>query len=166
MTMTHDADNVTAAFESAEVGSFWRFTLRSLDGFMKIVDDLSVDELNWQPPSPDANSIYALATHTLGNVRMHVFRVLLGQTIDRDRDGEFRSVADDSNVPIPAWPALRAEVETALESLPPEAMDQTFEHPVFGPLSGREVMMVMMRHTSEHLGHVELTRDLIVSARS
>ncbi len=162
--MTHDGD--VAAFASAEVGSFWRFTLRSLDGFMEIVESLTVDELNWRPPAPDANSIYALTTHTLGNVRMHVFRVLLDQTIDRDRDGEFRSVADPSNVPIPAWPVLRAEVEAALGALPPEAMNRTFEHPVFGSITGREVLMVMMRHTAEHHGHVELTRDLIVAART
>ncbi len=162
--MTHE--KAAVSFASAEVGSFWRFTLRSLDGFMEIVDGLTVGELNWRPPAPDTNSIYALTAHTLGNVRMHVFRVLLGQTIDRDRDGEFRSVADASNVPIPAWPTLRSEVETALRGLPPEAMDRSFEHPVFGPLTGREVLMVMMRHTAEHLGHVELTRDLIVAARA
>ncbi len=161
--MTHEIDR--SRFASEEVASFWRFTLRSLDGFMEIVDSLTVEELNWRPPSPDANSIYALAAHTLGNVRMHVFRVLLGQTIDRDRDGEFRSVADASNVPIPGWAALRAEVETALGALPPDAIDRTFEHPVFGPLTGREVLMVMMRHTAEHHGHVGLTRDLIVAAR-
>jgi len=162
--MTHDIEG--AAFASAEVGSFWRFTLRSLDGFMEIVDGLTVDELNWRPPAPDTNTIYALTAHTLGNVRMHVFRVLLGQTIDRDRDGEFRSVADASNVPIPAWPTLRSKVETALRGLPPEAMDRSCDHPVFGPLTGREVLMVMMRHTAEHHGHVELTRDLIVAARA
>ncbi len=162
--MTHEKEAV--AFASVEVGSFWRFTLRSLDGFMEIVESLTVDELNWRPPAPDSNTIYALTAHTLGNVRMHVFRVLLGQTIDRERDGEFRSVADASNVPIPAWPALRAEVEAALGELPPEAMDRSFDHPVFGPLTGREVLMVMMRHTAEHLGHVELTRDLIVAARA
>ena len=162
--MTHDIEG--AAFASAEVGSFWRFTLRSLDGFMEIVDGLTVDELNWRPPAPDTNTIYALTAHTLGNVRMHVFRVLLGQTIDRDRDGEFRSVADASNVPIPAWPTLRSKVEAALGELPPEAMDRSFDHPVFGPLTGREVLMVMMRHTAEHHGHVELTRDLIVAARA
>lgn len=162
--MTHDND--AAEFASAEVGSFWRFTLRSLDGFMEIVDSLSVDELNWRPPAPETNSIYALTSHTLGNVRMHVYRVLLGQPIDRDRDGELRSVADASNVPIPAWPALRSGVEAALKELPPETMDRSFDHPVFGPLSGRDVLMAMMRHTSEHQGHVELTRDLIVAARS
>lgn len=162
--MTHEFDQ--SRFASAEVASFWRFTLRSLDGFMEIVDGLTVEELNWRPPSPDANSIYALTAHTLGNVRMHVFRVLLGQTTDRDRDGEFRSVADDSNVPIPGWPALRAEVEDALAVLTDDLLDSPFEHPVFGTMPGREVLMVMMRHTAEHHGHVGLTRDLIVAARA
>lgn len=162
--MTDGTDR--AAFQSAEVESFWRFTNRSLDGFMNAMEGLNVEELNWRPPAPDTNSIHGLTMHTLGNVRMHVFRILLGQPIDRDRDGEFRSVADESTVPIPAWPALRPEVEGALARLPGETMAASFEHPVFGPLTGREVLMVMMRHTAEHLGQVELTRDLILAARA
>ena len=155
----------SATFGSAEVASFWRFTRRSLDGFMEVVDSVTTDELNWRPPAPDTNSIYALALHTLGNVRMHVFRVLLGQSVDRDRDGELQSLAAASNVPIPFWPSLRSEVGEALATLPAEAMDRTYDHPVFGPLTGREVLMVMMRHTAEHLGQAELTRDLILAAR-
>ncbi len=162
--MTDGTDSAT--FQSTEVESFWRFTNRSLEGFMEAMEGLTVEELNWRPPAPDTNSIYILATHTLGNVRMHVFRVLLGQSIDRDRDRELRSVADASNVPIPFWPSLHAEIEGALATLPAGAMDETFEHPVFGPLTGREVLMVMLRHTAEHHGQVELTRDLILAERA
>ncbi|MBA2468939.1 MAG: DinB family protein [Chloroflexia bacterium] len=161
--MTDGTDSAT--FQSAEVESFWRFTNRSLEGFMAAMEGLTVEELNWRPPAPDTNSIYVLATHTLGNVRMHVFRVLLGQSIDRDRDQEFRSVAEASNVPIPFWPSLQAEVAGTLAGLPDETMNAPFDHPVFGPLTGREVLMVMLRHTAEHLGQVELTRDLILAER-
>ena len=29
-----------------------------------------------------------------------------------------------------------------------------------GEISGREVLIVVARHTAEHLGHAELTRDM------
>ncbi len=162
--MTYEIDRTR--FASAEIASFWWFTHRSLEGFMEILGELSIEELNWRPPAPETNSIYALTAHVLGNVRMHVFRVLLGETIERDREGEFRSVADASNVPVPAWPELRQEVEDALAALPSDILDRTFEHPVYGPMPGREVLMVMMRHTAEHYGQVELTRDLVVATRA
>lgn len=162
-TLTHEIDR--ARFASAEIASFWWFTHRSLEGFMDVMDGLSIDELNWRPPAPETNSIYALTAHTLGNVRMHVFRVLLGQSIERDREGELQSVADASNVPIPSWLALRREVEDALAALPADILDRPFAHPVYGTIPGREVLMVMMRHTAEHHGQAELTRDLAVAAR-
>lgn len=163
-TLTHELDRTR--FASAEIASFWWFTRHSLEGFMEVIDGLSADELNWRPPSPNANSIYALTAHTLGNVRMHVFRVLLGQSIERDREGELQSVADASNVTVPSWPVLRREAEDALATLPADILDRPFAHPVYGTIPGREVLMVMMRHTAEHHGQVELTRDLIVAARS
>ncbi len=162
--MSHEIDR--ARFASAEIASFWWFTHRSLEGFMEVIEGLTIDELNWRPPAPETNSIYALTAHTLGNVRMHVFRVLLGESIERDRDAEFQSVASPANVPVPGWPALRDEVEMALAAMPSAILDQQFEHPVFGPMPGRDVLMVMMRHTAEHHGQVELTRDLAVAART
>jgi len=161
--MSHEIDRTR--FASAEIASFWWFTHRSLEGYMEILETLSIDELNWRPPAPETNSIYALTAHVLGNVRLHVFRVLLGEAIERDRQGEFQSVAEASNVPVPAWPALRQEVEDALAALPAEILDRPFEHPVYGTIPGRDVLMVMMRHTAEHHGQVELTRDLAVAAR-
>jgi hypothetical protein len=38
------------------------------------------------------------------------------------------------------------------------------QHPRRGPLSGREILIVVARHAAEHLGQAELTRDLMKAA--
>jgi len=162
--LEHEVDG--AGFASAEVNSFWRYIGSSLDRFMSMVDELTLEQLNWRPPAPDANSIYVLAIHTLANVRANVLQTLCGQPMERYRASEFLSVASKLNVPIPFWLSLRGELVTALSAVPSEAMDQVFEHPGRGAVSGREVLLIVARHTAEHLGHAELTRDLIVAARA
>ena len=133
---------------------------------LAVVHDCTVEELNWRPPAPEANTIYALATHTLANARVNVIQVLCGQAIDRDRDAEFRSVATADNATIPAWPALRDELAAALAPLTDADMDRTCQHPARGEVTGREVLIILARHAAEHVGQAELTRDLAKASGS
>jgi hypothetical protein len=156
----------TDAFASAEIASFWRFLVQAPDKFGKIVDGLSPEELNWHPDAPGTNSIHVLATHTLGNIRWTIVEIIGGKPVNRDRDGEFRSVATESNVPIEDWPSVREELKRVVSGLPAEAMDRIYHHPVFGDLSGRDVFHVMIGHAAEHIGHAGMTRDLVLAARA
>ena len=45
---------------------YWRYIAQSIDGLLATVEGLSAAQLNWHPPAADANSLYALATHTMG----------------------------------------------------------------------------------------------------
>ncbi len=156
----------SSAFASVEAAAFWRFLSQTLDQFVQMMDGLAVEELNWRPPAPDTNSIYVLASHTLGNVRWSILELLGGEHVNRDRDQEFQSIADASNVPMPGWTALRADLERAMAGLAAEAMDMRFAHPVFGDLSGREVLIVVIRHAAEHLGHAQVARDSVLAGRN
>lgn len=160
--MTHDSNS----FASVEVASFWRFLGQTLDQLAGAMEGLSVEELNWRPPAPGANSIYVLANHTFGNVRWSVLELLGGQPVGRDREAEFQSMADASNVPTPGWPALRSDLKRVMAGLQPTAMDAFYAHPVFGDVNGRELLVVVIRHAAEHLGHAGVTRDLVLAARN
>jgi hypothetical protein len=46
---------------------FWRYIASSLDRLVACLDGLDADGLNWRPAATEANSLYALTTHTLGN---------------------------------------------------------------------------------------------------
>ncbi len=57
------------------------------------------------------------------------------------------------------------EIETALASLPAGALEGERRHPRRGPLTGRELLLVVTRHAAEHWGEAQLTLNLL-KARS
>ena len=148
-------------FTSPEVASFWRFIASSLTRLVAILDELSAEELNWRPPAPEANSLYALAIHTLGNVEENVLETLCGQPVHREREAEFRAAGSSAASVQDRWQALRPRLESALASLSAADLDRHYLHPRRDDETGREVLIVVARHAAEHLGQAELTRDLL-----
>lgn len=148
------------AFNSSEIAAFWGTISSTLDRFAGVVAGCTVEELNWRPPAPDTNSIYVLAVHTLANARQNLLSVLCGHDDRRNRDEEFVQAADEENANLPWWPGLRAELERSLAALDAAQLDRIVKHPQRGPISGREVLLLVTRHAGEHVGQAELTRDL------
>ena len=64
---------------------------RLLDRLCGAIAGLTGEQLNWKPPFPDGNSVFVIATHTLGNVEAWVLGIACDAAIDRDRAAEFRS---------------------------------------------------------------------------
>lgn len=145
---------------------FWRYIASSLDRLVAIVDDLGPDDLAWHPPAPGANSLYALAMHTLGNAEENLLGTLGGQPITRDRAGEFADFAATGVAVATRWEALRPRLAALLANLPNDALDAAYPHPRRGTISGRDILIVVARHAAEHLGQAELTRDLLRAVRT
>lgn len=151
-------------FKSEEAATYWQYISGTLDRFMDVVSGCSVDELNWRPPAPETNSIYVLAVHTLANARQNILGKLCGQDVTRNRDEEFVQVATEENASIPWWPQLRADLEQGLAKVEPERLEARIDDPDRGPVFGREFLLIVARHAAEHVGQVELTRDLARAA--
>lgn len=144
---------------------FWRFIASSLDRLVACLDGLSAEDLNWRPPAPGANSLAALAIHTLGNAEENILETLYGQMVGRDREGEFQAQIVSAEVVTARWQALRGRLEQALANLPAGALDVAYQHPRRGDVTGRAILIVVARHAAEHLGQAELTRDLLRVSR-
>ena len=144
---------------------FWRYIASSLDRLVAVLDGLDTAELAWRPPAAEANSLYALVVHTLGNAEENLLETLGGQPIGRDRAGEFAAGGDLATVTA-KWDALRPRLAAMLAALPDGALDATYQHPRRGSISGRDILIVVARHAAEHLGQAELTRDLLRTARA
>lgn len=145
---------------------------------MDAVSDALIDELAWlngrlrnaiagmtsadldRTLGPDTNSIAVLVAHVTGSELGWLHRAA-GQTYARDREAEFRtrgmSAADLErmiDVAAKAAPELiRAAVAGGLET-------------VRGKHDGRDVPAIFsilhaINHLAEHVGHVELTRQVI-----
>ena len=144
---------------------FLRFIGSSLDRLVACLEGLSADELNWRPQAPAANSLYALAIHTLGNAEENILETLGGQVVGRDRKGEFAVSGDSVEAVAARWRELRERLAWTLTELPASALDAEYSHPRRGTVTGRAILIVVARHAAEHLGQAELTRDLLRAMR-
>jgi hypothetical protein len=132
----------------------------------ELVATCSDDVLNIAPCA-GSNSIATIVTHLLAS-EAETLRVVVGRSEGRDRDAEFKmgrqsaealhaqlDVADILLEQI--WPSLtedRLKAVGALPSLPPTAA-----RPMVTWLIGT------LGHSREHLGHAQLTRQLLESSR-
>ncbi len=137
-----------------------------INSVLDALDGLSAEELNWKPPVADGNSALVIATHVVGASQGHILQTLCGQSIDRDREEEFRASGDSAAPLRAAWEMVGARLSEALDSVDGARLDATHEHPILGPMTGHTILAVGIRHAAEHLGHISLTRALILAQRS
>jgi hypothetical protein len=128
------------------------------------VRDLSVEELNWKP-APETNSIAVLVVHTLGS-EAEVLRVAANVPGERDRPAEFRVTANNAE-------ELLREIDQAdayIEAMAPRitADDLAAERPRGDrpPETGLHWLLTNFGHAREHLGHIQLTKQLYAETRA
>jgi hypothetical protein len=114
--------------------------------------------------SPPYQQPVHLGPHTVANTEENVLATLCGEALRREREAEFQAYSTTPEPIRQRWALLRRRIEAALTDLPPGALDTMRQHPRRGPLSGREILIVVARHAAEHLGQAELTRDLMKAA--
>jgi len=141
-----------------------------LDRLCQSVDGLSEAQLNWKPPAPEANSIYVIATHVLGNAEAWVLGIACGQPIERDRPAEFRAAGPDAAPIIARARDLSRRIEEALAALDEARVGELREAPphLFGAgqprsVTVREALMHVIEHAAIHLGQIDITRDLALA---
>jgi DinB family protein len=148
----------------AEITEFRDQLLWLLRGTVGTLDGLTIEELNWRPPAKDANSLLALATHTLGAAEAHVLELLAGRQIDRVRASEF-NVSGGAEPVRARLEAVTERITTVLDDLDAAELDR--ERPTPGGQStGRGVLVWAVMHASQHHGVAQLTRDLVLGART
>jgi hypothetical protein len=145
-----------------EIDSFQRYIFGTIDRLVESLAGLGAEELNWRPPAPASNSLYAITLHVLGNTEENLLSTLCGIERGRDRDAEFAARGTTGETVRERWRTLRADVEAALASVTPADLDREREHPRRrGGLTGREVLLVVARHAAEHWGEAQLTHGLM-----
>ena len=116
--------------------------------------------LDWKPEA-DTNSIAVLVVHITGAERYWIGEVGLGLTTNRDRPAEFQVSGLSTAELVENLEASYAFVTHALQDL--KLPDLEIER--ISPRDGRIftlgwVLIYALEHTSIHLGHLQLTRQL------
>ena len=154
---------MTSEFASDEAGQFWRYIESTLDRLFEMVAAEPEDVLSWLPPAESPNSILVLARHMLANVEVNILGTLGGELIEYDREAAFGDDITKADV-LAHWSELRPHLQQTMADLPADRISGLVKHHWRGEIPGREVLIVVARHTAEHLAHAELTRDMALVA--
>lgn len=132
------------------------------------MEGLSDEQVNWEPPLHDANSMFVIATHALECARSWVLHIVAERPAGRDRPAEFAASGSAEDIERLANEVAH-EVREALAEVSPERLDHHSIPPqeIFGAnpthqITGRYALMHMVEHMGLHLGHLEITRDLVI----
>jgi hypothetical protein len=139
----------------------------SLDEMVAILRRLGDGMANQRPPLPGANSPFAIVTHCLGVMEFWAGEMIAGRAIQRDRVAEFTATgAVEELVTRVAQARLRLTADlVSLDPLapprhPPQPRDAGLP---FATTQGGVVLHIL-DELAQHLGHLELTRDLLVQS--
>jgi uncharacterized damage-inducible protein DinB len=132
------------------------------------LDGIPAETLNQPLTLPETNTLFALATHLLGAGEFWTLALGAGQTVARDRAAEFRAGGTYADLAARCERWIAA-VHAAFDTLPDEALDRAVPNipnayrgtlPP-GQMSARECLLHAVEHGALHLGHIQLTRQLL-----
>ena len=124
------------------------------------------EALNRPLPLPETNTLYALATHILGAGEFWSLAMAGARPLERDRPAEFRASGTLAEL-APRFERWLADAHATLDPLPDEALAQPVTPPPQFRPWGDEPMMLgdcllhAVDHTALHLGHIQLTRQML-----
>lgn len=121
------------------------------------VSGLDWDALNWKP-HPEANSIAVLVTHTLGSER-EMLRAVRGMGSDRNRPAEFEVTAEAADL-VALVELADLELDEHIRAIAAEDLTALRPRGERAPRPGFEWVVSNYGHAREHLGQIQLTKQL------
>jgi len=141
----------------------------ALEAIAQTVDEMSEGDLDIHLIET-ASSAAQLANHVVGAVRGYALGVGCGLDVERDRAAEFAAQGVPASELSAALRALADDIDAGMSSVDPAVFNEITvpEQSVFGAaptreVSRREALVSSIRHAGEHLGHLQLTRDILDS---
>jgi uncharacterized damage-inducible protein DinB len=129
---------------------------------VKWCDGLPADALNWRPLEKsitDTNSLYVMATHVIGSEAWWLQQIIGGTDVQRNRDAEFVAAGESFTPLRERMEAVAAQSEAVLNKLSAADLDGERDT-TLGRHTVRWCILHVIEHTSRHIGHIELTRQL------
>jgi hypothetical protein len=138
---------------------------QALDQLLAAAGALGDERVNRRPDLPGANSAFAIVTHCLGVIEYWGGAVIAGRTIRRDRAAEFVAAGTLAEL-ADRVAASRRRLAEDLATLQPGAAPRqpppaSETDPWVATQDG--VALHLYEELSQHLGQLELTRDLLLA---
>lgn len=137
---------------------------RATQALRDAVDGLSAEQLNARP-ADEANPLAVIVAHALGATESWISLAVGAELPARDRPAEFRTVVDDPTAFLAELDHRAAACRGLLERA--EAFDAArtgfalWTSEPDEPVTAAWALLHALEHLSEHVGHAELTRQLL-----
>ena len=127
---------------------------------------LDSQALDWSP-GEGMNSIAVLATHTAGSEKFWIGDIVMREPSGRNREAEFTVTGTDAAGLAALLDASLAHVRGALERLSLKDLSEPRTSPLDGVTYDIAWSIAQsLQHTALHLGHMQLTRQLLEASRA
>ncbi|WP_225433662.1 DUF664 domain-containing protein [Mycolicibacterium mucogenicum] len=140
-----------------------------------VLTALGDDLANRRPDLPGANSCYAIINHCIGVVDYWAGSFIAGQRIPRDRDSEFTATGRVDELlerltalqqRLPGWVEVAVTEGIRDRSLADGIRGGTTRAAVLATASPEWTLLHILHDIAQHVGHLEITRDLLLSTRT
>jgi uncharacterized damage-inducible protein DinB len=142
---------------------FCYYTDQAMDDLIAIVRGLRDELANTRPELPGANSPYAILTHCLGVMEYWAGHVVSGRADHRDRPAEFTAAGPVDEL-IARAERAREQFNADVAAADPTAAPRNATDlgtPASAPVTQGHVLMHVYEELAQHLGQLELTRDML-----
>ena len=146
----------------AQIAAFLQVAAETLDTVDAVLGDL--DDTTVNLATPGGNSVFALVTHVRGALGYWGGSLLAGEDIPRDRSAEFhatgtveqaRGIVAGLRTDLARWAPV-----AAIGIRNPQARGTTRRDAAAAPPEW--VLTHMLRELTQHTGHMEICRDVVV----
>ena len=151
------------------VDEYLRYCDEALDTYAAIVTELGDDLVNARLDGiPGSNSAFALVTHVQGMTTRWVRTVNRGVVVPRDRPAEFTATGTVGDA-LRIVAATRAVLHEDAQAASPREQPANPAHEKDGSISYAtqgEVLLHVYEELAQHLGQLEVTRDVLLATRA
>jgi len=139
---------------------------RAVDAMVEIVLSLGDEVANEKPALPGANSPFVILNHCVGLMEFWGGEKIAGRTVVRDRAAEFTATGSVEELATRAAEQkerFAADLERLDSLATPQgpAKPEDAELPLGRTQGG--VVLHVVEEVFQHLGHMEITRDLLLA---
>jgi hypothetical protein len=150
-----------------EVETWLWYVDKALADMCAVVAELGDERANRRPDLPGANSPYAILTHCCGVMTYWAGEVVADRPIERDRAAEFVAsgpVADLLALVERTREQLGRDVEAVEWNVPPRGPVQPDDRDRAAGLTQGGTLLHIYEELAQHLGQLEITRDVLLKS--
>lgn len=131
------------------------------DDFKEEITGLPQADLDWSP-GEGMNSIAILVAHTAGSETFWIGDIVMEQPTGRDRPAEFATMGLDAKALIDLLDGSLSRIEGAFETLSTDQLGESRTSPwQEEEFTLARAISHILEHTALHLGHIQMTRQLL-----